>query len=391
MRKRSRVTHPPRVDLPRDNRPLVDPVYQSVKFTFDNVAETRKYWSGQREGYYYSRRTNPTLRQLELLLAELQGRGDCVVTGSGLAAIAVAMLHVLKAGDHVVYFAELYGPTQALIRRLLARFGVSSTMLSIDQLDELERELDSTPTRLIVFESPTNPVLKVADIARLTALARSAGALTLMDNTLGGVHNHGDYDVDVFAHSLTKYVSGHGDVMGGAVIASADIIAAMREDASLLGPTLDPHAAYLLLRGMKTYFLRWERQCASARAVAEFLALHPAVERVRYPGLPGDPGQALAARQMDLPGTMVTFDLKSDLAGGDRFAEALRLFAIAASLGSTESLVLAPSMQQPRGLPEEQRRWTGIGPGTVRLSIGAEDVDDLLEDLEQAFRVLESG
>jgi cystathionine beta-lyase/cystathionine gamma-synthase len=390
MRKRSRVTHPPRVTVPRDNRPLVDPVYQSVKFTFDDVGETRKYWSGQREGYYYSRRTNPTLRQLELLLAELQGREDCLVTGSGIAAIAVAMLHLLKTGDHVVYFAEMYGPTQALVRRLLARFGVSSTMLSIDRLEDLERTLGKSPTRLVVFESPSNPVLKVADIERLTALARAAGALTLMDNTLAGVHNHGDYDVDVFAHSLTKYASGHGDVMGGAVIGNRDIVAPMRDDAALIGAALDPHAAYLLLRGMKTYFLRWDRQCSNAQAVAEFLAAHPAVERVRYPGLAGDPGRELAARQMDRPGTMVTFDLKSDLAGGDRFAEALRFFTIAASLGSTESLVLAPSMQQPRSFPEEQRRWTDIGPGTVRLSIGVEDVEDLLEDLGQALGALDT-
>ena len=385
MRKRSRVTHPPEARLATDNRPLVAPIYQSVKFTFDDVGETHRFWAGKRDGYYYSRKSNPTLRQLELLLAELQGRDECLLTGSGVAAIAAALVATLRAGDHVVYFAELYGPTRALIRRLLGRFGVTSTMLAIDDLAGLERVLQQTPTRLVAFESPTNPVLKVADLGRITGLARANGAMTLLDNTLAGLHNHGEYDVDIYAHSLTKYASGHGDVMGGAVIARRELIDPMREDATLLGPALDPHAAFLLLRGMKTYYLRWERQCENALRVAEFLSGHAAVERVRYPGLAGDPGHPLAARQMDRPGTIVTFDLAAGLEAGDRFAESLELFAIAASLGSTESLVLAPSMQQPRGFSAEQQRWTDIGPGTVRLSIGLEDVDDLIEDLDRAL------
>jgi cystathionine beta-lyase/cystathionine gamma-synthase len=236
-----------------------------------------------------------------------------------------------------------------------------------------------------VFESPTNPVLKVADVERITTLARRHGALTLLDNTLAGFHNHGDCDVDLYAHSLTKYASGHGDVMGGAVIGSAGQIDSIREDVTLLGPTLDPHAAFLMLRGMKTYYLRWDVQCSNAGRVAEFLAKHPVVERVRYPGLAGDPGHELALRQMRDFGTLVTFDLKGGMDAGTRFAEALELFAIAASLGSTESLVVPPALQQPRGLTAEQRRWTDIGPGTVRLSIGVEDVDDLLADLGQAL------
>ena len=383
--KRTRVTHPPEVPVAPDNRPLVAPVYQSVKFTFDDVGETHRYWRGERPGFYYSRVSNPTLRQLELLLAELQGRDACLLTGSGVAAIAVPMLSLLGTGDHVVYFAEMYPPTRALVRRVLARFGVTSTMLSIDDLDGIERTLAGTKTRLVVFESPTNPVLKIADIGRIAAAARAHGALTLLDNTLAGLHNHGQFAVDVYAHSLTKYASGHGDVMGGAVLARKDIIEEMRDDFSILGPTLDPHAASLVLRGMKTYFVRWETQCRNALRVAEFLAAHPAVTRVRYPGLPSDPGHRLAARQMDGFGTLVTFDLTGGLEAGTRFAEALELFCIAASLGSTESLVVAPSMQQPHGFTVEQRAWSGIGPGTVRLSIGLEDCDDLLADLGQAL------
>jgi cystathionine beta-lyase/cystathionine gamma-synthase len=268
---------------------------------------------------------------------------------------------------------------------MLGRYGVTSTMLSIDDTAGLERVLSETPTRLVVFESPTNPVLKVADLARITSLARAHGALTLLDNTLGGLHNHGEHDVDLFVHSLTKYASGHGDVMGGAVIARRELIDTLREDATNLGPTLDPHAAWLILRGLKTYFLRWDAQCRSALRVAEFLASRPEVRCVRYPGLPTDPGHELARRQMDGFGTLVTFDLAGGIEAGTRFAEALGLFSIAASLGSTESLVVPPALQQPRGMSEEQRAWTAITPGTVRLSIGIEDSDDLIDDLRQAL------
>ncbi len=388
MKKRTRVTHLPEVRLPPDNRPLVAPIYQSVKFTFDDVAETQKYFARERDGFFYSRVSNPTLRQLEMALAELQGRDGCLLTASGIAAISTTMLALLKAGDHVVYFAESYQPTRAFIRRTLGRYGVSATQLSITDLAALERTLARVPTRLVVFESPTNPVLKIADIERITSLARTHGALTLLDNTLAGLHNHGQYDVDLYAHSLTKYASGHGDVMGGAVIGRRELVESIRDDFIHLGPTLDPHAAYLVLRGLKTYFVRWDCQCRNAARVAEFLASHPAVSRVRYPGLPSDPGHALAGRQMDSFGTMVTFDLAAGLEAGTRFAEALELFDLTSSLGSTESLVVPPAMQQPRGFTPEQAAWSDIGPGTVRLSIGIEDPDDLLDDLRQALALL---
>jgi cystathionine beta-lyase/cystathionine gamma-synthase len=258
-------------------------------------------------------------------------------------------------------------------------------MLAIDDVDSLERTLAARPTRIVVLESPTNPALKVADLERITSLARRHGALTLLDNTLAGLHNHGDRDVDLYVHSLTKYASGHGDVMGGVVIARRELIDRLQEDFKSLGTTLDPHAAFLVLRGLKTYFLRWDVQCRGAQQIAEFLATRREVTRVRYPGLAADAGHAVAARQMDGFGTVVTFDLAGGLEAGTRFAEALELFSIAASLGSTESLVVPPALQQPRGMSAEQVGWTDIGPGTVRLSIGVEDVDDLIDDLRQAL------
>src|SRR5687768_15103258 len=230
MKKETRVNHPPKVEVPPDNRPVVAPIYQNVKFEFETVDETLRNLRGERAGFFYTRRSNPTTRQLELLLAELQGREDCLVTASGVNAIAQSLLALTNAGDHIVCFLETYKPSLYLIRNLLARFGVAHTLLSIDDINGVERALGARPTRLIFFESPTNPVTKIADIATLTRLARQHGALTVMDNTFAGFHQHGAYDIDVFVHSLTKYASGTGDVMGGAVIASQEQVQGMRTD-----------------------------------------------------------------------------------------------------------------------------------------------------------------
>jgi cystathionine beta-lyase/cystathionine gamma-synthase len=386
MKKPTRVNHPPEVQLPPGNRPLVAPIYQSVKFEFETAEETERFLHGERGGFFYSRSSNPTTRQLELLLAELQGRTDCLVTASGVGAIAQTLLALTKQGDHVVCFVETYNPTRYLIRRLLGRFGVSHTMLSIEDLAGVERALQTPNTRLVFFESPTNPVTKIADIAALTRLAHGAGALAVMDNTFAGFHQHGDFEVDLFVHSLTKYASGAGDVMGGAVIGRTEIIRALRNDFGVLGGVLDPHAAYLILRGMKTYFARYRAQCASAARIAEYLVSHPAVTHVHYPGLATHPQHALALRQMQDFGTIVTFDLKGGARAARLLADRLQLFALAVSLGSTESLLVTSQLMAGRELSAEQQRISAITEGTVRLSVGLEEPEDLLEDLAQALQ-----
>jgi cystathionine beta-lyase/cystathionine gamma-synthase len=385
MKKTTRVNHPPPVELAADNHPVVAPIYQSVKFEFDTLEETERYLRGERPGFFYTRASNPTTRQLELLLAELQGREESLVTASGVGAVAQTLLALTKQGDHILCFVETYNPTRYLIRRLLGRFGVTHTMLSIEDLADIERALAAHPTRLVWFESPTNPVTKVADVAAIARLAKAAGALVVMDNTFAGLHQHGEYDIDIFVHSLTKYASGAGDVLGGAVIGRSELIRSLRTDFGALGGTLDPHAAYLILRGLKTYFVRYKAQSASAQRIAELLAAHPAVARVHYPGLPGHPQHALARAQMKDFGTIVTFDLKGGLEATRRFADALKLFAIAASLGSTESLVVTSQMMGSRDLTAAQQAVSAITAGTVRLSIGLEDSDELLEDVTQAL------
>ena len=226
MKSNTFVNHPPEVAIPADNRPLVAPIYQSVKFSFDDVEATLRYQRGEREGFFYSRSSNPTLAQLERLLASLQGRDGCLLTGSGVATIAASLLALCKSGDHLLAFIESYGPTRYIVQHLLAKFGVTHTLLSIEDLSGIERVLKETATSLVIFESPTNPVTKIADIVHLTSHARRAGCLTVLDNTFAGFHNHGAYDIDVYLHSLTKYASGHGDVMGGAIIARQALTAA---------------------------------------------------------------------------------------------------------------------------------------------------------------------
>jgi cystathionine beta-lyase/cystathionine gamma-synthase len=385
MRPRTRVNHPPQTELLPGRRALVAPIYQSVKFELEDLAETERVWSGRDEGFHYSRVGNPTVHDLELLVAELQGRASCVAVGSGLAAVAVTLLALLSQGEHILCFAETYAPTRRLITRTLARFGIAHTMLSIEDRAGVDKVLAERPTRLVWFESPTNPMLKVADIEHLTETARRHSALTVLDNTFAGLEAHAAYPVDLFVHSLTKYASGHGDVMGGAVIGAEALVRQVRAQAVALGPALDPHAAYLIQRGLKTYPLRRKAQCESAARIAEFLAGDPRVARVHYPGLSDHPGHALARRQQPDFGSIVTIDLTGTPEQSRLFADSLEYFAIAASLGSVESLIVAPQLQQPHDLPESLQRVAGITSTTARLSIGLEDPDDLVADLGAAL------
>jgi len=385
MKKQTLVNHPPDVSPPPGNVPVTAPIYQSVKFEFESIDETLRMLRGDAPGYFYMRASNPTTRQLELTLAQLQGRDDCLASASGVNSIAQTLLSLTKQGDHVLFFIETYGPTRNIIRRLLARFGVENTMLSIEDLAGVEAVLASRPTRLVFFESPTNPVTKVADVEKLVALAHRHGALAVIDNTFAGFHQHGEYEIDLYVHSLTKYASGTGDVMGGAVIGRRELIDEMRPDFAVLGAHLDPHAAFLIQRGLKTYFVRYSAQTANARKIAEFLEAHPAVSRCHYPGLPSHPHAALARKQMKEPGTVVSFDLRDGSEAARKFSEALKLFALTASLGSTESLVMPPQLVGSRDFTPEQARQSGLTPSTVRLSIGLEDVGDLIADIDQAL------
>jgi cystathionine beta-lyase/cystathionine gamma-synthase len=385
MKHSTFLNHPPQVTVATDNPPLVAPIYQSVKFTFDDLREAERHGAGQRDGFFYSRVDNPTLRQLEQTLAGLQKRSACLLTSSGVAAVSLTLQALCKQGDHIIVMAEGYGPTRAVTRRVLARFGVTYSVMSIEDLSGIERVLKATPTRLMIFESPTNPILKVADIEALCALAQANNTVTVLDNTLAGLHAHGQYPIDVYVHSLTKYANGHGDVLAGAVIGNDALITPLRPEFMIMGATLDPHAAFLVQRGLKTYGLRYERACQNALQIAEFLQTHPAIERVRYPGLPSHPQHALAMQQTGNGGAVIAFDIRGTETVANACVQKLKLFKLAASLGSTDSLVLPPSMLQARDLKGEQAHWAGVTDRTIRLSIGIEDAEDLISDLQQAL------
>jgi len=384
MKKETRVTHPKGVKVLDGNDAVVTPVYRTVKFTYPTVAASLTP-EAKEHGFDYTRDSNPTTRELELLAAELQDRDDAITTGSGMAAIWLSLLGNLEAGDRVVIFVESYRPNRVAVRRFLPKLGVKFTMLSVHDLAGIEESFAQGDTKLVLFEAPTNPMLQVPDLAAITALAKKHDVVTVLDNTFAGLHNHGRYDIDYFVHSLTKYANGHGDAMGGIVIGERKRIRAVKPLSVNMGAVLDPGVAFLAARGLKTYYLRYERHSANALSVAEFLTKRKEVTKVYYPGLPGDPGHALARKQMSDFGGVLSFDLDAGKERTWAFIDALELFTTTASLGSTESLVVPVQLFLGTDLSAEEQKLAQIKESTVRLAVGIEHVDDLIADIEQAF------
>lgn len=384
MKRESRVTHPPAVGLPEGNRSVVHPVYRSVKFTYPSIAESLSP-EAREHGFDYSRDANPTTRELELLAAELQERDDAIATASGMAAIWLAVLGNVATGDRVVIFVESYRPNRVMVRKFLQRLGIEFTMLGIHDLAAIETAFADERTKVALFEAPTNPMLQVPDLEAITALACRHGVVTVLDNTFAGLHNHGRFPIDYFVHSMTKYANGHGDALGGMVIGEKSKIRAIKPLATNMGATLDAGVAFLMLRGLKTYFLRHRQHSANALAIARYLEERPEVERVFYPGLPSDPGHELAVRQMGDFGGVLSLHLRADLERTWAFIDALGLFATTASLGSTDSLVCPVQLYLGSDLTAEEQARAQIKASTVRLAVGIEHVDDLIADLDQAF------
>jgi cystathionine beta-lyase/cystathionine gamma-synthase len=385
MKKESRVTHQPEVSLPPGNRSLISPIYRSVKFTFPTIADSLTP-DARSFGFEYTRDSNPTTRQLELLCAELQDRDDAIAVGTGMASIWLALLGSLAAGDRVVIFLESYRPARIAVRKLLPRYGIEFEMVSLKDPAAIEAAFARNGTKAVLFESPTNPMLQVPDIEAILELAKQHGVATILDNTFAGFHNHGQYPIDLYVHSLTKYASGHGDTMGGIVIGHADRVRALKPLAVNMGAILDPNAAYMISRGMRTYYLRYERHCSNAMAVAEYLESRAEVGEVFYPGLASHPAHALVLRQMHDFGGVLSFSLKN--ADRDRtwaFIDALQLHSTASSLGSTDSLVAPVQLYLGSDLSDDEQAQAQIGEATIRIAVGIEHVDDLIADLSQAF------
>ncbi|HLI29934.1 MAG TPA: aminotransferase class I/II-fold pyridoxal phosphate-dependent enzyme [Terriglobia bacterium] len=366
---------------------LDTPIYQSTTFVSASADEMAAVYGEEKFGYMYTRYGNPTIRALELKVAALEGGEAAVAAASGMAAISSAILGYVKAGDHVVAARSLYGAAYDFLNRKLPAFGASATFVESTRVEDFERAIRPN-TRLIYFETPSNPVLDILDIAGLAALARSRKLPLMIDNTFASpvLQQPIALGVTVVVHSATKYLCGHGDAMGGVVVGSEDYITNLsREIIRDFGGVISPFNAWLILRGIHTLHLRVPAQCASAQRIAEFLAAHPKVDRVNYPGLPAHPGHELARRQMKAFGAMMSFEVKGGLDGGKKVMDRVQIFARAASLGDTRSLIVHSASTSHRAMPREKRLAAGISDGLVRLSIGVEAADDLIADLDQAL------
>jgi methionine-gamma-lyase len=366
---------------------LDTPIYQSTTFVSADAAEMAAVYGGEKPGYMYTRYGNPTLHALEEKLAALEQGEAALATASGMAAISTAILGFVKAGDHVVAARSLYGAAYNFLNRKLPRIGASATFVPSARVEDFEKALQPN-TRLIYFETPSNPVLEILDLAALAALGRARRIPTVVDNTFASpaLQQPLKLGVTVVVHSATKYLCGHGDAMGGAIVGSEDYIAELnREVFRDLGGVMSPFNAWLILRGIRTLHLRMPAHCANAQRVADFLARHPRVERVYYPGLAAHPGHEIARQQMKAFGAMISFEVKGGYEGGKKVMDGVRLFARAASLGDTRSLIVHSASTSHRAVPREQRLAVGVTDGLVRLSVGIEAAEDLIADLEQAL------
>jgi cystathionine gamma-lyase len=357
---------------------IMTPVYLTSTYVQDGP--------GEHKGYEYSRTQNPTRQALEGCLAALEGGAHGLAFASGLAATD-AILHLLEAGDHVLCSDDVYGGTFRLFDKVHRRHGLTFSYADMSDPREVGRALTDR-TKLVWIESPTNPMLKIVDLAEVARLARSRGARTVVDNTFATPYFQRPLElgIDVVAHSTTKYLNGHSDVVGGAVVTSdAALHERLRFLQNAVGGVPGPMDSFLVLRGLKTLHVRMQRHAENALALARFLERHPQVEKVIYPGLPSHPQHALAARQMKGFGGMLTFVISGGLEAARAFLKAVRVFACAESLGGVESLIEHPAIMTHASVPKETRERLGIADGFIRVSCGIESADDLVADLERGF------
>ena len=366
--------------------PLTTPIYQTTTFLFESADEVRAYMEGRSDKFLYSRYRNPTVQSAEAKLAALEGAEASLLLGSGMAAVSTALLGLLEAGDEIVCCSAIYGNTLQLLQKLLPRFGIVARFASLEEFAQPD-SLIGPKTRIVWFESPVNPTLRCLDIAQIAEACRRKGVLSIVDSTFASPINQKPLALgaDVVMHSATKYLNGHSDVTAGVLAGSAAMMARIEPARRLLGAVLDPQAAWTLARGLKTVAVRVARHNTSAQAIAEWLEKDSRVKRVLYPGLPSHPDHAIAKKQMQGFGGMVSIDLEGGIDRASRFFDRLELFKKAASLGGVESLCSLPIYTSQWGYTDEQLARAGVTKGMARLSVGLEDVEDLIADLDQAL------
>lgn len=370
-------------DLSSSAAPLL---WQTATFRAESAEAFLHAATTSRHDQFYSRYGNPTLTQASSVIAALEGTESAMLFSSGMAAITTTVLALVETGDHVIGQRSHYSSTLSLLNTILPRFGVEVTL--VDQTNPSSFEQAITPaTKLIVLESPSNPLMQLTDLAVVGELAHSRGILTTIDNTFATPINQrpAEHGIDLVMHSATKYMGGHSDLVAGALAGRTELLNRIWDFGLVMGGSLDPFAAWLLLRGLRTMPLRVEQQNRTAMAVAEFLAAHPSVQRVYYPGLESHPQHELASRQMSGYGGMLSFELKGGFEAAERLVTRLELAVRAASLGSVETLIVHPAAMWKHSMSDDQLRAAGVSTGLLRLSVGIEDGDDLIEDLEQAL------
>jgi len=368
---------------------LATPIYQTSTFVFDSAEQGGKRFALEEEGFIYTRLGNPTNVQLEEKIAILEGGEAAMSTSSGMGAITSAFWTALKAGDHVISADAIYGCTHAYLSHGITRYGVEVTFVDVSNPENVKNTMKEN-TKLIYLETPANPTLKITDISAIADIAHEKkDCIVMVDNTFATpyIQRPLELGADVVIHSATKYLNGHGDVIAGMVVGSKEFIDQVRLFGvkDMTGASLGPFDAYLILRGMKTLEVRMEKHCKNAMAVAEFLEGHPAVEKVYYPGLKSFEQYELAREQMSLPGAIIAFELKGGIEEGKKLMNSLKMCKLAVSLGDAETLIQHPASMTHSPYEREERLEAGITDGLVRLSVGLESPEDIIEDLKDSL------
>ena len=369
------------------NRAVSCPIYQTSAFAFDSAEVGARLFRGEESGFIYTRIGNPTTDALQNTVAALEHGKTALATASGMAATSTVLLGLLKSGDHVVCSHAVYGPTRVLLERELVRFGIRTTFIETSDTDAVRAALEPG-ARMLFIESPANPTLTVTDLAACAELARARGALMAVDNTFASPYLQTPLDLgaDIVVHSLTKFINGHSDVVAGMIVLrDPELHKRLRSALTTFGATIDPHQAWLVLRGVKTLGLRVAQAQATAQKVAEFLRGHKSVAWVSYPGLPDHPHHERAKRQMRGFGAMLCFWPKGGFPAVQRVLNRVRLCTLGVSLGGVETLIQHPATMTHAGLSDEAKATAGIAPDLVRLALGIEDAEDLIADLDQAL------
>ncbi|MFA7081875.1 MAG: aminotransferase class I/II-fold pyridoxal phosphate-dependent enzyme [Bacteroidales bacterium] len=363
------------------------PIYQTSTFSFESAEDGAECFAGTKDGYIYTRIGNPTIKALERQIAVLEHGYDAVAVSSGMAAVSTVYMALLNAGDHMISSAAVYGPSRVVMEQHFSRFGVQSSYVNTADIENIKKEIRPN-TKLIYVETPANPTMDITDIAACAELAHSIGAVLVVDNTFCSpyLQNPIDLGADAVLHSITKFINGHADIVGGVIIGKdKQIYDKLRTMMVNMGCNMDPHQAYLVIRGLKTLGIRVDRAQENAQKVAEFLESHPKIEWIKYPGLKSFTQKDLVRKQMRGTGTMLSFGLKGGLEAGRTLMNNVEMLILAVSLGGIESLIQHPASMTHSKMSKEARDKAGIGEGLVRVSIGIENVDDIIRDLSQAL------